>query len=64
MLFVKRVPGAITLSVHSEVHSFDHRIINMAHNVNQLSFGEPLSEADAVSTLAADVMCSVCVVLT
>ena len=48
MLFVKRVPGAMTISVHSEVHSFDHRIINMAHDINMLSFGEPLSELDAV----------------
>ena len=44
MLFVKRVPGAMTISVHSEHHSFDHSIINMAHNVNMLVFGDPLDE--------------------
>ena len=48
MLFVKRVPGAMTISVHSEAHSFDHRIINMGHNVNHLSFGDHISEDDAV----------------
>jgi hypothetical protein len=48
MLFVKRVPGAMTISVHSEHHSFDHSMINMAHTVNVLVFGDPLDETAKV----------------
>ena len=48
MLFVARVPGSLTISVHSDAHSFDHSIINLAHDINFLSFGEPLADKDEV----------------
>jgi hypothetical protein len=48
MLNLKRVPGVISFSVRSAHHSFDASLINTAHTIKHLSFGDPLSEEKAV----------------
>jgi|UPI0004B3F45A protein disulfide-isomerase-like protein len=39
-LFVKRVPGSIAVTAHSEWHNFEADHIDIGHTVNHLSFGE------------------------
>ncbi|VVB00766.1 unnamed protein product [Arabis nemorensis] len=40
----KKVPGDLTISAHSEVHSFDASQMNMSHFVTHLTFGRVISE--------------------
>jgi len=53
-LSVRKVPGALKLYLHSAEH--DHIVdkINSSHRVNELWFGEPLSQADVKSLPASD----------
>ena len=39
-LHVKRVPGSIAITAHSEWHEFDKDHIDLAHGITHLSFGE------------------------
>lgn len=38
-LSVKRVPGSVVITAHSEWHNFDENAIDVSHTVNHFSFG-------------------------
>ena len=39
-LKLKRVPGSVVVTAHSEWHSFDEEAIDVSHAINHFSFGE------------------------
>ena len=40
VLTLKRVPGSLVFTAHSEWHNFDRDMIDVSHAVNELSFGD------------------------
>ena len=40
VLILKRVPGSLVFTAHSEWHNFDRDMIDVSHSVNELSFGD------------------------
>jgi protein disulfide-isomerase-like protein len=40
VLVLKRVPGSLVFTAHSEWHNFDRDMIDVSHAVNELSFGD------------------------
>ncbi len=51
ILFVQKVPGSLSIALHSEGHSIDLTRVNTSHVVNALSFGKPLSHDMQVCVL-------------
>ena len=53
-LNVRKVPGTLTLTLHTEGHDHVKHLINSSHVVNELWFGEPLSRHQRLRMPLAD----------